>query len=106
MVKYQVQSLDVWGHAPSENCEICGESCIDSEGFSVNQAFSIRTIAVPDDATDEAIIDLLIGEELLKPAARGAVEIDDANGMGEHLTIQATKDGEPIYWLVKQEDAS
>jgi hypothetical protein len=120
MVKYQVWSLDVLGHVPSECCAAYGCPCIllsleNDEGeqehdsnvcecsCSVNDRSRVGTVEVTDNGTDHDILIALSGE-FLQTSALDQVEIDDSSGMGDDLYVQ-TLEGEPIFQLEKLESA-
>lgn len=114
MVKYEVFSLDMWGHV-SADCTDHDCPCVstDEEGNAthdddrcdchedMNDRFRTLSIEVPDSPTDEQILDAL-GEWHLSEHGRKVASIDDANGMGEDLAVVDTE-GRMLFTLTKAE---
>lgn len=115
MVTIKVTSLDVWGHHPSE-CEAydtstdageqqCWDSC---GGYQVNNWFDAGTIELPDDFTDEQLLNELIASGYIKAHVKleDDVVVQDIYD-GETFDLVDNKTGEPLYqFLIVKENES
>ena len=77
---YEVRTLDVWGN--------------EEDGFEVNDWRKVGQIEVADMATDEEILDALIGREYLSTRC---VDVDD---VGDGMIDIVLPSGRPLLHLV------
>jgi hypothetical protein len=91
-MRYEVFSLDMWGHVSADCCPGYGCKCMvvdmvddtythDDDACEChedcNAQYRCGTIDVPEDANDAAILDALAKEGFLNELGRKVAEIDD-----------------------------
>lgn len=110
LLRYQVSTLDVWGHCHAEcepdcPCQDTEESCCDCN-YWVNDRYEggileVESDSVTDDgldfASDASVIDALISAGRLSEAARDGVEFDSQGGE-EFFVVEKTSE-KPLLGL-------
>lgn len=82
-IEFKVYGLDVWGNA--------------KDGFEVNDRHCVGSIVIPVNSENKDIIKALKANNLLRKGCH--VRSFCIDGDDHSMTINATRDGEPIYDL-------